>query len=68
MSIALVRLGCILLFDTPIAVLLSTCIGVVVCLCPISSNAFLAGMSSLVLMYIAPNSASAAEDMTALII
>ena len=68
MSIDLVRRGCMLLLTTTNAVLLSVCIGVFGCLCPISCNRFRIGTASQALMYIAPNSASAALDMTAVII
>ena len=64
MSIAFVLLGWILLLATPTAVLLSICMGVLGCLWPISSRVFLAGTASLALMNIAPSSASAADDMT----
>ena len=68
MSIALVLFGWILLDTTPIAVLLPVCIGVLGCLCPNSSKVFLMGTASLALKYIPPSSASAADDITALII
>ena len=68
MSIALVRVGWILLDTTPIAVLLSVCIGVLGCLCPNFSKVFLIGTASLALKYNPPSPVSAAEDMTALII
>ena len=68
MSIYLSRLLIVLFVTTPIAVVLSVCIGVGGCLCPMVSNAWSAGIASLQLMKRAPNSASAAEDMTAFII
>ena len=68
MSIGLVLFGCTLLLTTPLAVELSVCIGVGGCGCPISANMFLMCTASLALMKSAPNSASAAEDITALII
>ena len=64
MSIALVRRGCMLLLTTPNAVLLSVCMGVFGCLCPISCRRLRIGTASHALMYNAPNSASAALDMT----
>ena len=57
-----------LLFTTPSAVVLSVCIGVGGCLCPRKSRVCRAGMASLQLMYRAPILASAADDMTALMI
>ena len=68
MSIDLSRLLAILLVITPRAVVLSVCIGVEVCLCPIISNAWRAWIASRKLMNRAPRSASAAEDMTVLMI
>ena len=68
MSIAFVRRGCMFLFATPTAVLLSTCMGVSGNLCPISSSVFLQGIASRAFINIAPNSASAADDMTAFMI
>ncbi len=57
-----------LLFTTQSAVVLSVCIGVGGCLCPRNSRACWAGMASLQLMQSAPISASAVDDMTALMI
>ena len=68
MSIDLSRFLTMLLVTTPRAVLLSVCIGVGGCLWPIVSNAWSAGIASLQLMKMSPNSASAAEDMTAFMI
>ena len=68
MSMAFVRLGWMLLLATPMAVLLSICIGVLGCSCPISCSVFLQGTASRVLLNIAPSSTSAADDMTALMI
>ena len=68
MSIDLSRLLAMLLVTTPSAVVLSVCIGVGGCFWPIVSNAWRAGIASLQLMKRAPNSASAADDMTALTI
>ena len=48
--------------------MLSVCIGVLGCGCPISSNVIRIGTASLALMYRAPSSASAADVMTALMI
>ena len=53
---------------TPSAVVLSACIGVSGCLCPISFSMFIAGTALQQLMNSAQSSASAADDMTALII
>jgi hypothetical protein len=68
MSIALVRFGCILLLITPSAVVLSVWIGVRGCGWPISSSMFRKCTASFVLMNYEPSSASAAEDITALMI
>jgi len=68
MSIALVRLGWILLFITPSAVELSVWMGVRGCGWPISRSICLMCTASFALIYNAPNSASAADDITALII
>ncbi len=68
MSIAFVRRGWILFVTTPNAVLLSVCIRVRGCLCPISFNSCLIATASHVLMYNAPSSASSALDMTDLMI
>ena len=68
MYIDLSRLLAMLLVMNPSAVVLSVCIGVGGCLWPIVSNARRAGIASLQLMKRAPNSASAAEDMTAFMI
>ena len=66
MSMSFVRCGCMLLFTTPRAVVLSVCMGVWGCLWPISASVVLCGIASRALMYNAPNSASVEEDMTAL--
>ena len=68
MSMALVLLGWRFRFTTPNAVVLSVCIGVGGWGCPISSRVVLAGMASRAFMNNAPISASAADDMTALMI
>lgn len=68
MSIALVALGWILFVTTPCAVELSVWMGVAGCLCPISSSVILIGMAAFAFKNTAPNSASAADDMTAFII
>ena len=57
-----------LLVTTPCAVVLYVCIGVGGSVCTISSSARSAGVSSLKLMKSAPSSASAADDMTTLMI
>ncbi len=65
---AFVAFGWILWLTTPYAVELLVCIGVVGCGWPISSSVVRWGTACLALMNNAPNSNSAAEDMTALII
>ena len=65
MSIAFVRRGWMLFVTTECAAELSVCMGVLGCGCPNSSRVFLAGTASLAFMYIAPISASHAEDITA---
>ena len=62
------RLLAIFLLTTPNAVVLSVCIDVGGCLCPMISSACRAGISSLQFMKRAPSSASTAEDITYLII
>ena len=62
------RLLAIFLLTTPKAVVLSFCIGVGGCLCPMISSACRAGIYSLQFMNRSPSSASAAEDITALMI
>jgi hypothetical protein len=57
-----------LLFTTPSAVVLSVCIGVGGCLCPKYSSVCRAEMAYLQLMERAPISASATDDMSALMI
>ena len=64
MSTAFVLLGCTFFVTTECAAELSVCIGVLGCGCPISDRNILCGTASLVLMYIAPISASAADVMT----
>ncbi len=66
MSIAFVCCGWVLLLTTPSAVLLLVCIGIGGYLCPISSSVCCWGMALWALMYSAPSSALAADDMTAL--
>ena len=68
MSMALVRLGCMMLLTMPSAVELSIWMGIGGCVCPSSSSRLRSGMASSALMYRAPSSASAAEDMTDLMI
>ena len=68
MSIDLSCLLAMLLVTTPSEVVLSVCIVVGGCLWPIVSNALRAGIASLQLMKRDPNSASAAEEMTAFMI
>ena len=57
-----------LLVTTPCAVVFSVCIGVDGCVCPISSRAWRAGIDYLQLMKSTPSPASAADDMTDLMI
>ena len=68
MSIALVCFGCIVFVTTLSAVKLSIWIEVGGCGWPISSRSCLWGIAARELMYSAPSSASAADDMTALMI
>ena len=58
----------IFLLTTPKAVVLLVCIGVGGWLCPMISSACRAGIASLQFMKRAPSLASAAEDITALMI
>ena len=67
-SIDLSRLLATLLMTTPSAVVLSVCIGVGGYLWLIVFNSWRDGIASLQFMKRAPNSASAADDMTALMI
>ena len=62
------RLLELFLLTTPKAVVLLVCIGVGGCLCPMISSACRAGIASLQFMKRAPSLASAAEDITALMI
>ena len=57
-----------LLVTTPCAFVLSVCIGVGGCVCPIYSSDWRAGMASLLLEKSAPSFASDADDMTGLMI
>ncbi len=68
MSIAFVCQGCILLLTTPHAVLLSVLMGVRGWMWPISVRSWHIGTASRTLMYNAQSSASAAKDITALMI
>ena len=68
MSITSVAFGVIMLVRTPCAVELSVWIGVRGCGWPISTRVVLTGTANFALMNIAPSSASAADDITALII
>ena len=62
------RLLAIFLLTTPKAVVLSVCIGVGGCLCPMILSKCRAGIASLQFIKRAPSSASAEEDITALMI
>ncbi len=64
MSMALVRLGCILPFTTASAIALSVCIGVGGCVWPNSSKTLRMYTASRSMMYSVANSASVADDMT----
>ena len=66
MSMAVVHRGCMLLFTTPRAVLLSVCMGVGGCLWPVSASVWRCGMALGELIQSVPSFASAAKDMTAL--
>ncbi len=66
MSIAFVRLGCILPLHTASTAALSVCNGVKGCLWPISANTILIYTASRAMMYNAANSASVADVMTCL--
>ena len=68
MSISFGLLGCTLFVTTAYAAELSLCVGVLGCGCPISDSVILCGTASLVLVYIAPISASATYVMTAFMI
>ena len=68
MSMDFSRLLEMLLVTMPCVVVLPVCIGVGVCLCHIYSSGWCAGIASLQLMKSAPSSASAADDITALMI
>ena len=67
MSIAFVRLGCIVSLTTPSAIELSVCSGVGGCGCPISSRIMRMYTASRAIMYRPANSASVADDMMSLI-
>ena len=68
MSMDLVALGVMRLVRTPCAVELSVCIGVFGCGWPNSTSVVRIGTANFALMKSAPNSASAAELITALMI
>jgi hypothetical protein len=68
MSMAFKALGVIFLVSSAWAVELSVCMGVQICGCPISSRVRCMETSVLTLMNNAPSLASAADDITALII
>ena len=63
-SVDVVDAGVMFLSTNPRAVVLSTCIGVGGCWCPISIKVVLAGMACLEFRKSAPISASAANDIT----
>ena len=65
---ALVHSGCILLFTTPSADVLSVCISIGGWGCHIFSRRYLSRIAYFALMKRAPSSASAADDMTAFMI
>ena len=64
MSMAFVRLGCILPFMTASAIALSVCSGVGGCLWPNSSSMILMYTASRAMMYSPASAASVADDMT----
>jgi hypothetical protein len=66
MSIAFFLLGWMLEVTTPSAVLLLVCVGLGGWGCPISLSEFCIRTASCALMYNAPSSALAAQDVTAL--
>ncbi len=68
MSMAFNALGIILLVSSAWAIELSVCMGVQVCRCPISLRVRRMETAVLALMNSVPSSASAANDITALII
>ena len=68
MSMDFSRLLEMLLVTMPCAVVLSVCIDVGDCVCPISSSYWRDGMDSLQLMKSSPSSASSDEDITAFMI
>ena len=68
MYMEFIRFLSMLLVTTPCAVVLSVCIGVGGCVCPIYSSYWRSGMDSLQLTKSDPRTASAADDMTALMI
>ena len=68
MSIDFNILLTMLLLTTPSAVVLSVCIGVGGCLCPIYSSVVLSGTAPRKLMNSTQSSSSAVEDMTVLMI
>ena len=68
MSMYFSHLLAMLLVTTPSVVVFSVCICVGCCVCPISPRAWRDGMDSLQLMKSSHSSASAADDMTALMI
>ena len=68
MFIDLVAFGVILLVRTPYTVELSVCMGIFGCGCPNSTSVVHMGTTNCALINSAPNSASAAELITALII
>ena len=68
MSIACSAYGIILFVSSACAVELSVCNGVRGCGCPCSSSVWCIAMAVFALMNNAPSSASAADDITALII
>ncbi len=67
MSIAFDCLGVIFALMTASVMALSVCMGVVGCLCPVSSNFILMHTASLAIMYSAASSASVADVITCLI-
>ena len=64
MSMALVQFGCNRLLTMPLAVELLTWTGVAGCWCPISCKMIRSSTALRALIYMAPSSALAADDIT----
>jgi len=64
MSMALIRFGCTRLLTIPLVVELLTWMGVAGCVCPISCKMVCSSTAFRALIYMAPSSALAADDIT----